>query len=174
MNNGPIHSYPFDLAVPEGDSRERHVCGDCGWIHYVNPKIVVGAVCLWEDKVLLCRRAIEPRHGYWTVPAGYMEENESTQAGAAREVWEEALAKVKIGALLGVYNIPRISQVHMMYRAEMESPEFGVGEETLEAALFEWDDIPWEDLAFPSVHWALQDFAKTRDLDQFQPFDSRL
>ncbi|MDP6345134.1 MAG: NUDIX hydrolase [Alphaproteobacteria bacterium] len=172
MNNGPINSYPFGREVPDGDNRERHVCGDCGWIHYVNPKIVVGAVVIWEDKVLLCKRAIEPRLGYWTVPAGFMEEGESTADGAARESWEEARARIEIDALIGIYNIPRISQVHMMYRARLLGPDFGVGEESLEVELVAWGDIPWSDLAFPSVVWALQHFDQTRDQRHFQPFDN--
>jgi len=135
MNNGPIHTYNFNLAVPEGDDHERHVCDSCGWIHYVNPKIVVGAVCTWKDKLLLCRRAIEPRRGYWTIPAGYMEENETTQEGAAREAREEACASIEVGALLGVYNIPRISQVHMIYRAALTSPDIAAGVESLEVSL---------------------------------------
>lgn len=174
MNNGPINSYNFKLEIPTGDSRDRHVCADCGWIHYINPKIVVGAVCTWEERVLLCKRAIEPRLGYWTVPAGFLEENETTQVGAAREVWEEACARITVGPLLGLYNIPRISQIHMMYRAEMKTSEHGVGEESLEVELFAWKDIPWDDLAFPSSRWALQDFRKTLGRNEFQPFDSRL
>ena len=135
MNNGPISSYPFARKIPEGDTHERHVCGDCGWINYVNPKIVVGAVCTWEDKILLCKRAIEPRHGYWTVPAGFMEEGESTAEGAIRETLEEACATIEVDALIGIYNIPRISQVHMMYRAKMLSPDMGAGIESLEVKL---------------------------------------
>jgi len=174
MNNGPIHDYNFKPEVPDGDDRERHVCDSCGWIHYVNPKIVVGAVCMWQDKLLLCRRAIEPRRGYWTIPAGYMEENETTQEGAAREAWEEACARIEIGALIGVYSIPRISQVHMIYRAVLPQPEIDVGVESLEVALVDWDDIPWDELAFPTVRWALTDFARSREQEQFQPFDARL
>lgn len=170
MNNGPIDSYPFGRSIPAGDNRERHVCGDCGWINYVNPRIVVGAVCTWEDKVLLCRRAIEPRHGFWTIPAGYMEEGETTAAGAARETAEEAEAEIEVGALLGIYNIPRISQVHMMYRAEMVSPDAAPGEESLEVKLVDWADIPWDELAFPTITLALKHFDEVRDKEHFQPF----
>ena len=173
MTGNPYQHSNFNLKVPEGDNRERHVCEDCGWIHYVNPKIVVGAVCTWEDRILLCRRAIEPRYGYWTIPAGFMEERETTQEGAAREAWEEAKADIEIGALLGVYNIPRISQVHMIYRAVLKSPEVGVGEESLEVKFVTWDEIPWDDLAFPSVRWALRDFERTLGQEAFQPGDSR-
>src|SRR5690606_12096122 len=113
----PTAGYPFRRTVPPGDDRERHVCADCGWIHYVNPRIVVGSVCTYEGRFLLCRRDIEPRRGYWTLPAGFLEEGESAEAGAAREALEEANARLAIDALLGVYSIPRISQVQLMYRA---------------------------------------------------------
>ena len=172
MNNGPISSYPFARKVPAGDTHERHVCDDCGWINYVNPKIVVGAVCTWEDKILLCKRAIEPRHGYWTVPAGFMEEGESTAEGAIRETLEEACAMIEVDALIGIYNIPRISQVHMMYRARMLGPEMAAGEESLEVKMVTWDEIPWDEIAFPSGVWALRHYHETKDLTAFQPFDN--
>ncbi|MEQ9641956.1 MAG: NUDIX hydrolase [Alphaproteobacteria bacterium] len=169
MNNGPISTYPFGLRVPDGDNRERHVCGDCGWIHYVNPKIVVGAVITWRGKYLLCKRAIEPRVGYWTMPAGYMEERETTEEGAKRESLEEANAHIRIDALLAVYNIPRISQVQMIYRAEMVNPTFSPGEESLEVDLYDWDQIPWDDLAFPSVLWALNQHREVDGRNDFAP-----
>lgn len=147
--------HAFTRQIPEGDNRERLVCGDCGFINYVNPKIVVGAVVTWQGRFLLCRRAIEPRRGYWTIPAGYLEEHETTEAGARREALEEACADIVLDGLLGVYNVPRISQVQLIYRATLRAPEFGAGEESLEAALFDWADIPWKELAFPSVIWAL-------------------
>lgn len=146
------------VSVPEGDNRTRLVCPDCGYIQYDNPKVVVGAVCTWEDKILLCRRAIEPRLGYWTFPAGFMELDESTAEGAAREVWEEARAKVEIDGLLGIYDIPHISQVYVVYRAHMTTPAFAPGPESEDVALFDWEDIPWDDLAFSSVVWALRQF----------------
>lgn len=146
---------PSVKQVPEGDNRIRLVCPDCGFIDYKNPKIVVGAVCTWEDRVLLARRAIEPRHGTWTIPAGFMEAEETTAEGAARETLEEACAEVRIESLLGVYEIPWISQVQMLYRASMLSPEHAPGAESLETALVSWEAIPWDDLAFPSVRWAL-------------------
>ena len=172
MNNGPISSYPFVRRIPDGDTHERHVCADCGWINYVNPKIVVGAVSTWEDKILLCKRAIEPRYGYWTVPAGFMEEGESTAEGAIRETMEEAGARSEIEALIGIYNIPRISQVHMMYRARMTSPKLRAGVESLEVKLVDWAEIPWEEIAFPSGVWALKNFYDTKNLSAFQPFDN--
>ncbi|TVR83391.1 MAG: NUDIX domain-containing protein [Rhodospirillales bacterium] len=147
---------PSVETVPEGDNRTRLVCPDCGYIEYTNPKVVVGAVCLWGDRVLLCRRAIDPQRGLWTIPAGFMEVGETTAEGAAREVWEEALARVSVQGLIGIYEIPRISQVQMLYRARMLGPECGAGEESLEVVLVPWADIPWDDLAFPSVTWALR------------------
>jgi ADP-ribose pyrophosphatase YjhB (NUDIX family) len=149
---------PVTSQIPEGDDRERLVCTDCGFINYENPKIIAGAVCTWEDKYLLCERAIEPRLGYWTIPAGFMELHESVAEGAAREVVEESGAQVEIEGLLGVFEIPRISQVYMVYRARMLSPDLDPGPESLSAALFDWDDIPWDDLAFPSVVWSLNKY----------------
>lgn len=134
------------------------VCPDCGFVAYENPKIVVGSVVVSGDRFLLCKRAIEPRRGYWTLPAGYLELNESTVAGAAREAFEEAGARIAIEGLLALYDIPRINQVQVIYRARLVEPEFQAGPESLEVGLFAWEDIPWDDLAFPSVHWSLQHF----------------
>lgn len=147
--------YGFEPQVPDGDDRQRLVCSDCGWIHYVNPKIVVGAVISDGDRLLLCRRAIEPRRGFWTIPAGYMEERESSEDGAAREAREEACAEIRIDGLLGLYNIPRISQVQLIYRAELVGGRHAAGPESLESRLLDWDEIPWTELAFPTVQWAL-------------------
>jgi ADP-ribose pyrophosphatase YjhB (NUDIX family) len=160
----------FSKKVPTGDNRERLVCDGCGFVDYVNPKIVVGAVCTWEDRVLLCRRAIEPRRGYWTMPAGFMEERESVDEGAAREAMEEAGADIEIGPLLGVWSVPRISQVHMMFVARMRSPHIEAGEESLEVRFFAWSEIPWADLAFPSVVAALRRFQEVRGRDSFEAF----
>jgi ADP-ribose pyrophosphatase YjhB (NUDIX family) len=148
-------SGPTVLRVPDGDNRPRMTCPDCGFIAYENPKIVVGSVASWEGRVLLCRRAIEPRRGYWTLPAGYLELNESTEAGAAREAFEEACVRIALDRVLAVYNIPRISQVQVIYRARLVSADMAPGPESLEVALFGWDEIPWDELAFPSVRWAL-------------------
>lgn len=165
-------NFRFSRLVPEGDNRERHVCTDCGWIHYVNPKIVVGAVITQGDRILLCRRAIEPRRGFWTIPAGYMEERETSEAGAMREAQEEACAEISIDALLAVYNIPRISQVQLIYRGTLASPDFSAGPESLEAKLFGWDEIPWDELAFPSVHWALDHHRSVIGRDSFPAFSN--
>ncbi len=141
--------------VPEGDTHERLVCETCGFIEYSNPKVVVGAVCVWEDRILLCRRAIEPRHGYWTIPAGYLELGESAAEGAAREAFEEANARIEIDGLLAVYSVPRISQIQVIYAARLLSPDVSPGIESLDTRLVDRADIPWDDLAFPSVRWAL-------------------
>jgi ADP-ribose pyrophosphatase YjhB (NUDIX family) len=146
---------PSVRRVPEGDNRERMMCADCGFVLYDNPKIVVGAVARWGERILLCRRSINPRRGFWTLPAGYLELNESTTAGAEREAWEEAQAKIQIEGLLAIYDIPRISQVQLIYRARLLDEAVAAGPESLEVRLFGWDEIPWDDLAFPSVRWAL-------------------
>ncbi|MFQ5784989.1 MAG: NUDIX domain-containing protein [Alphaproteobacteria bacterium] len=161
---------PSVLKVPEGDTRERLVCEDCGFVLYRNPKVVVGAVCAWEDSILLCRRAIDPRRGYWTIPAGYLEMGETTAEGAARETLEEAGARIEIETILAVYNVPRISQVQVIYAARLLSPEIAAGIETLEARLVDWDEIPWDDIAFPSVHWALNHH---REYRAGAPFSTR-
>lgn len=151
----------FSEKVPAGDNRPRQVCDECGFVDYVNPKLVVGAVCTWEDRILLCRRAIEPRRGYWTMPAGFLEEKETTEDGARREAWEEARATLEIEGLLGLYSVARLSQVHLIYRARLVSPDVAAGEESLEVRLFAWDEIPWNDLAFPSVHWSLHHYRES-------------
>lgn len=162
----------FQRQVPEGDDRTRLVCGDCGFVQYENPKVVVGAVVSWQDRILLCRRAINPRIGYWTLPAGYLELNESADAGAKREAWEEARAEIEIEQLLAVYAIPRISQLQLIYRAQLINPAIEPGPESEELDLFLWDDVPWDDLAFPSVHWALGHFHAVRGQVGFPPFSN--
>ena len=159
----------FSEKIPIGDDKLRQVCNDCGFIDYVNPKIVAGAVVTQNGKILLCKRAIEPRIGFWTLPAGYMEECESVEQGAAREALEEANAVIEIDRLLAVYSVPRISQVQIMYRANLVS-EISPGPESLEVGLFDWKDIPWRELAFPTVVWALTHYAQTRHLENFAPF----
>lgn len=150
------------LRVPPGDSLPRHVCDDCGEIHYLNPKLVVGAIPVWEDRILLCRRAIEPRHGKWTLPAGFMENRETTAEAAARETLEEACARITVGPLFALVNIPEISQVHLFYRAELLDTDFAAGAESLDVALFSEADIPWDTLAFRSVTFALKRFFEDR------------
>jgi len=162
-------SGPRLRKIPDGDDRARLVCAECGFILYENPKVIVGAVCSWGDRYLLCRRAIEPRRGYWTMPAGYMELHETTEQGAIREVWEEARARVEVDALLAVYNIPRISQVHMIYRARMLSEDYAPGPESEAVGLFRWEEIPWDELAYPNVGWSLHHERELKGQSGFAP-----
>jgi len=160
----------FRREVPQGDDRERLVCQSCGFIHYQNPLVVVGSVTTSGDRVLLCRRAIEPRDGYWTIPAGYLELGESAEDGARREAVEEANARIEIDALLGVYSIPHVNQVQLIYRARLASPDISPGPESREVRLFGWDEIPWSELAFPSVHWSLRHHREVDGIGTFAPF----
>jgi ADP-ribose pyrophosphatase YjhB (NUDIX family) len=167
-----------DLRIPPGDHLARYICDACGTIHYQNPRLVVGCVPEYEVKILLCRRAIEPRRGYWTVPAGFMENGETLQQAAARETQEEALARVEIGSLLTVVHVLHAQQVHVFFRATMLEPTFGAGIESLEAALVDPKDIPWADIAFPStdytLHRYLEDRAAGRTNYYFTEFNRRL
>ena len=162
----------FIQRVPDGDTLIRDVCNDCGFVHYDNPKVVAGAVVRAGDDILLCRRAIEPRLGFWTLPAGYMELNETVEQAALREAYEEAYARIEIDTLLAVYSIPRISQIQVIYRADLADMDIRPGIESLEVGLFAWDRIPWDEIAFPSVHWALNHFREVRDLGVFAPFSN--
>lgn len=148
----------FVRQIPEGDTRERLVCAACGHIDYENPKVVVGSVVAHGGRVLLCRRAIEPRRGFWTLPAGFLELGETAEEGAQREAWEEAQANIALDGILAVFSISRIGQVQVIFRARFADPHaaaFAAGPESSDVALFAWEDIPWDDIAFPSVHWAL-------------------
>lgn len=160
---------PVVERIPAGDDRPRLVCDDCGFIRYDNPKIVVGAVVTHDGQFLLCRRAIQPRQGFWTLPAGYLELGETPMDGARRESWEEARARIDIDALLGVYHMARISQVQMIYRARLIGGAFAPGPESLAVDLFAWDDIPWAEIAFPSVRWALRHFREVEGEAVFAP-----
>lgn len=153
--------------IPPDDNRMRHVCTACGEIHYQNPKLIVGAIPEWEDKILLCRRAIEPRYGFWTLPAGFMENGETTLAGALRETWEEAEAKVQKVELYRLFDLPHINQVYIFYRAELVNGEFGVGTESLETRLFSEQEIPWRELAFPIVGETLTEYFEERRHGRF-------
>ncbi len=153
---------PVELRIPAGDSVPRHICTVCGRVHYSNPLIVVGCVPEAGDRILLCRRAIAPRHGFWTIPAGFMENGETLAAGAARETMEETLARVEIRDLFAVVDVVHAKQVHLMYRATLLDGGFGAGAESLEAALFEPRDIPWDQIAFQSVRFALEKFLEDR------------
>ena len=152
----------LSFKIPADDTRERYVCDTCGSIHYQNPRNVVGTIPIYGKQVLLCRRAIAPRHGYWTLPAGFMELGESTSAGAARETLEEAGAVVEIGPLYSLLNVLHAEQVHLFYLANMTNSAFSAGEESLEVALFHEHEIPWAELAFPTVKQTLEWFFADR------------
>jgi ADP-ribose pyrophosphatase YjhB (NUDIX family) len=150
------------LAVPEGDHLPRHICDDCGTIHYQNPKVVVGCLAEWEDRLLFCRRAIEPRYGFWTLPAGFMENGETVQEGAARETLEEARARVEVGALFTLFNLPHISQVYMLFRGRLLDLDVGPGAESLEVSLLAEHEVPWEQMAFPVIEESLRLYYQDR------------
>ena len=149
---------PIAIKTPPGDHLPRFVCEQCGSIHYKNPLLVLGCVPEWEGRILLCRRAIEPRLGFWTVPAGFMEIGETLAEAALRETWEEALARVELGSLFSLVDVVHAGQVHVFFKARLAQPEFGAGSETLEARLFSPEEIPWAELAFPSIRIALEQY----------------
>jgi ADP-ribose pyrophosphatase YjhB (NUDIX family) len=151
-----------ELRIPEGDNLPRHVCIACGVIHYQNPKIVVGCIPEWEDKILLCRRAIEPRHGLWTVPSGFMENAETLGQGAERETLEEANARVRMGNLYAIYSLPHINQVHVLFRAQLLDLDFKPGMESLDVRLFSEEEIPWDKLAFRVIREPLKRYFEER------------
>jgi len=158
----------IEFRVPEGDTLPRNVCAACGTIHYQNPKIVVGCLPELGDQVLLCLRAIEPRRGLWTLPAGFLENGETLTAGAVRETLEEANAHVAIGTLYTIISLPHISQVYMMFRAQLLDRGFGPGAESLDVRLFDEDAIPWEDLAFRTIGRTLRNYFLDRKLGTLQ------
>jgi len=161
--------YSISLEIPEGDNRPRHVCKNCGEIQYQNPKIVAGCIPSWEDKILICRRAIEPRYGYWTIPAGFMENDETIEEGAQRETWEEAEAKVINLELFQVCHVSRVNQIYMLFRADLVAEDgFGVGAESLEVKLTEAKDIPWDNLAFKVIHETLKRFLQNKEQGKFE------
>ena len=165
------------LRIPPGDQLPRYVCDACGTVHYRNPRLVLGCIPDHRGQILLCRRAIEPRRGYWTVPAGFMENGETLQEAAARECYEEALARVEIGSLLSIVHVLHAEQVHVFFRAHLPLAEFGAGVESLEVALFDPEDIPWADIAFRSNEFALrcyfQDKAAGRELLYYETLDRK-
>ena len=158
---------PVARRVPPGDTLPRWVCDHCGEIHYQNPKLVIGTVPEHEGRLLLCRRAIEPRYGYWTLPAGFMENDETTAQAAVRETLEEAGAPVELGELFTLISVPRVNQVHLYYRARLRGLEFNPGEETLEVALFDESAIPWQEIAFRTVAYTLKRWYEDRTLGGF-------
>ena len=157
-----------EQRIPSGETLLRAVCPDCGIIHYQNPKIVAGCIPEWEGQILLCRRAIEPRLGYWTFPAGFMELGESTEEAAMRETLEEANASVIIHSLFGIFSLPHVSQVYVIYRAALQDPEFRPGEESLETQLISLEKIPWEQLAFPVIVGTLRRYVEDVRKTHFQ------
>jgi len=156
-----------ELRIPEGDNLPRFVCNACDTIHYENPKIVAGCIPEWENQILLCKRAIEPRRGLWTLPAGFMENKETTAEAALRETLEEAKAQAEIIDLYALFNIPHISQVYLMFRARLLNLDFGPGAESLEVQLFHEHEIPWEDLAFPVIHETLKRYYAERKQQRY-------
>lgn len=167
MNYCPDCAAPMHLAIPDGDDRERNVCTACGNIVYQNPRNVVGCVVDFEGRILLCKRAIAPRLGFWTLPAGFLELGETMAQGAARETREEACAQAQIDGLFTQLDIPQIGQIHLFYHAHMAAPEFAAGPESQAVALVAEQDIPWQQLAFPSVHRTLQLYCADRAAGQF-------
>ncbi|MEM9887000.1 MAG: NUDIX hydrolase [Bacteroidota bacterium] len=152
----------LEYRIPKGDNRARQICGNCKMIHYTNPKIVTGCLPIWEDQVLLCKRAIEPCKGLWNVPAGYLENGETAEEGAMREVWEEAEAKVHILGVLAIYSLPHVNQIYIHFLGQLKSLDYGVGIESLETQLFSEEDIPWDTIAFTSSSFALKKYFKDR------------
>jgi ADP-ribose pyrophosphatase YjhB (NUDIX family) len=159
-------AHPVVLSIPEGDNRPRYVCAHCSTIHYQNPKLVVGSIPVWEQdgkvQVLLCKRAIEPRHGYWTLPAGFMENNETTAEAAIRETEEEAGANIELGNLFTLLNVAHVHQVHLFYLAKLRDLNFEAGIESLDVRLFSEHDIDWDELAFPTIRKTLELFFADR------------
>ena len=158
---------PVSPRVPQGDNRQRYVCDTCETIHYQNPRIVAGCLPVWQDRVLLCQRAIAPRKGYWTLPAGFLENGETIAEGAARETHEEARARVANLELYTVFSLPHISQVYMFYRADLLDLNYGCGEESLAVELFKEQDIPWQNMAFPVITRSLQTYFEHRNEDHY-------
>ena len=158
---------PVTRMIPAGDNRMRHVCAHCATVHYENPRIVAGCLPVWRDQVLLCRRAIEPRRGYWTLPAGFMENGETIEQAAIRETAEEACARVRNLSIYTLIDVPHISQVHVFFRAELVDLDFAAGPESLEVQLFDEADIPWDELAFRTVGRTLECFFADRRAQAF-------
>lgn len=162
MKYCPSCGAPVTRRIPEGDHLPRSVCTGCGTIHYRNPKLIAGCVPEHEGRILVCRRAIEPRRGFWTIPAGFMEVGETLQQAAARECEEEALARVAVGSPCAIVHVLHAEQVHVMFRAQLSDSAYGVGPESLETMLCEERDIPWPELAFASVEFCLRRYLADR------------
>lgn len=153
----------IQFLIPEGDSFHRHVCDHCGKIHYDNPRIIVGCLPVYEDKIMLCKRAIQPQQGLWNLPAGFLENSEKPEEGAVRETFEESLARVKISKLHLVFSLPKVNQVYLHFLARLQDEIFGPTSESLEVQLFTQDEIPWDDIAFHSTSYALEKYFEYGD-----------
>lgn len=155
------------LKIPEGDNRSRYICKVCDYIHYQNPRMICGTLPIHNGKILLCKRAIEPRYGLWTLPAGFMENGETLEAAAARETYEESLARSIDSNLYCIFSLPHINQIHIFYKCNIENGDFGAGSETLEASLYAIEDIPWDQLAFRTVARCIKHYVKDKDSGEF-------
>jgi ADP-ribose pyrophosphatase YjhB (NUDIX family) len=158
-------SNALQFEIPSGDNRPRYCCPGCGRIHYQNPKVVVGTLSVYEGKILLCKRSIEPRAGYWNLPAGFLENGETAAEGALRETWEEAEARVEIQRVHAVYDIPHVQQLYIFFRASLPHPQYGVGAESLEVGLFAPEEIPFEEMAFTSSTFAIRRYLEAPDFE---------
>jgi len=167
INFCPSCGSAVELRCTDNDDRLRHICVACGMIHYQNPKMVIGSIPEWEDKILLCRRAIEPRYGLWTLPGGFMENGETATEAAIRETLEEANARIAIGDLYSMYSLPYIDQVHLLFRARLLDPDFSPGAESLQVRLFAEHEIPWDEIAFRPVKYSLKHYFEDRRNGRF-------
>lgn len=167
INYCSVCGAPVSVRVPAGDRLPRHVCDACGVVHYRNPRLVVGSLPVWGEQVLLCRRAIEPRLGFWTLPAGFMENEETVAQAALRETSEEANARVELDGMYTLISVPHVSQVHVVFRARLLDLDFSAGEETLEVALFREEDIPWDEIAFRTIAMTLKHYFADRRAGRF-------
>ena len=167
INFCPFCGSAVELRCTDNDDRLRHICVACGMIHYQNPKMVIGSIPEWEDKILLCRRAIEPRYGLWTLPGGFMENGETATEAAIRETLEEANARIAIGDLYSMYSLPYIDQVHLLFRARLLDPDFSPGAESLQVRLFAEHEIPWDEIAFRPVKYSLKHYFEDRRNGRF-------
>jgi ADP-ribose pyrophosphatase YjhB (NUDIX family) len=167
INYCSVCGAPVVLRLPPGDNLPRHVCASCGVVHYRNPRLVVGTLPVWQDRVLLCRRAIEPRHGMWTLPAGFMENEETLAQAALRETREEANATVELEGMFTLISVPHVSQVHVVFRARLADLNYSAGQETLDVALFREEEIPWDEIAFRTIGMTLQHYFVDRRMGVF-------
>lgn len=167
MKYCPACAGELSYRKPDNDDRERYICDACGEIHYQNPRIVVCSLPCYGDRVLLCKRSIEPRYGLWTLPGGFMENDETTHEAALRETREEACARIEIHGLYAYYNLPHINQVHLFYRATLLDLDFAAGEESMDVALFRHEDIPWQEIAFPAVGNTLEHYFNDLPRNEF-------